>query len=359
MVRGKIWLKTKIIVITFLLLCSLFLPLVPVFAADVSLTFGGSYSPKIRGATTACGSADYNLAYIMNTTNSPCTIGAVQLYGDNWAVSTGQFIELTVSVYNLTDNNSLDAYFSRLNNANLGTWNGIQWVNNIRLANIDYSQVSASNGLVHYLFEVTSAGTIGGIQIAPTWVELKPNEAVSFVMVALYGYPNYGGGGGSTNIQQVITEIQYFRQEFNTRLNTVITNQELIYQALQNQNQSQQQVINEINQINNTYTTEQQQAEQDGQQSQTDSEVAGADAEQATQSLVSVIGDFFGAFINAQATTCEFDMGIILENVDLCSAYIPPVYNVILSIVSILMLVPMVNWLLLSISNAFWEFQQG
>lgn len=110
--------------------------------------------------------------------------------------------------------------------------------------------------------------------------------------------------------------------------------------------------------VSDTLEKEKAENEQQGEQGQTDAEQAGNDAEQATQSLVSVIGDFFGAFINAQATTCEFDMGIILENVDLCAAYIPPVYNVILSIVSILMLVPMVLWLLSSISNAFKEFQQ-
>ena len=103
---------------------------------------------------------------------------------------------------------------------------------------------------------------------------------------------------------------------------------------------------------------EKQQDQQQGQQGQTDSNSAGQQVEGATTSLLNVVGGFFGAFMNASATNCNFNMGIILETVDMCSAYIPPTYNVILSIVSLLFIVPMVIWLINSILSAFKEFQE-
>lgn len=335
------WKLSLSLALFFSALSCLILPL-PVLAADINLTFGGSASPRIQGASSNCGSADYNLAYVLNTSGSACTIGAVQLYGWNWAVSKGQFLELTVSVYNLTDNNALDAYFSRLNNANLGTWNGQAWVNNIRVANLDYQQVSSSNGLVHFLFEFTeNANVVAGLQIAPTWVELKPNEAVSFVMVALYGYPNYGGGGGGTDLTQVIKEIQYFRTTINTRFDTVITNQELIYRALLNQQQHQQETINSINNINNY----QEQATQEVvDNSQITANSSSQDALGQSQSLLEVFTGFVGAITSASPSTCVLDGNLgkfTMGQLNFCQDS-PPAFVVALgSIISIAILVPL------------------
>lgn len=128
--------------------------------------------------------------------------------------------------------------------------------------------------------------------------------------------------------------------------------------ATSNTSNAASDILNELKKQESNAQQQQQEQEQQGQQGQTDSNTAGQQVEGATTSLINVIGGFFGAFINASATNCNFDMGIILETVDMCAAYIPTTYNVILSIVSLLFIVPMVIWLINSILSAFKEFQE-
>lgn len=349
MVRGKIWLKTKIIVIISILLCSLFLPLAPVYAGTgVSVIYHGSRTPTLQTAA-GCPSLSVSSAYCLNNTQGGAVIGATNIYwSSGMPLNPGQMLEITITVYNVENNNSLDTYTTRLPSTVSGGGNIIYYY-----AGGTYQQLSASSGQIKYLFYVQQAHTSYQILFPSAWIELKPNEAFSVDSVVAWAVnvPSSGGSGGDVQWVNLRPHLDSIQLEIRQKTNEIGD----LMRAQQTQNQN---IVNNLEQINNTYTTEQQQAEQDGQQSQTDAETAGTDAEQATQSLISVVGDFFGAFINAQATTCEFNMGIILENVNLCAAYIPSVYNVILSIVSILMLVPMVLWLLSSISNAFKEFQQ-
>lgn len=105
---------------------------------------------------------------------------------------------------------------------------------------------------------------------------------------------------------------------------------------------------------------EKQESQQQGEQSQTNSNQAGGDVQQNTTSVLNVITGFFSAFTSARPTNCNMDWG--LEDygfgvIDMCQNPIPQEFQVILSIVSLLFVVPMILWLFSSIINAFKEFQ--
>lgn len=101
-------------------------------------------------------------------------------------------------------------------------------------------------------------------------------------------------------------------------------------------------------------------SQQQGQQSQTNSNQAGGDVQQNTTSVLNAITGFFSAFTNARPTNCNMDWG--LEDygfgvINMCQNPIPQEFQVVLSIVSLLFVVPMILWLFSSIINAFKEFQ--
>lgn len=341
--------KIKIFVFISTICSFLFLPLAPVYAnTSVNVKYYAYRTPYLYTGTSCV--TDASKSFVLG----PCIVGQTGLMWSGGAVpvSIGQMVQINLSVYNIQGNNNLDAYVSRITRLLSSPL--------VYFAGAEYQNLGPGTGRISILGYISNNGNMSYIDIfggqdsngVYTWAQLFDSEAIGFESIVWWDVAQSGGaGGGNVQWSDLRPHLDAIQLEIRQKTNE-------IGDLLRQQESQNQTIVNNLEQINNTYTTEQQQAEQDGQQSQDDSEIAGADAEQATQSLISVIGDFFGAFINAQATTCVFNMGIILETVDLCSAYIPPVYNVILSIVSILMIVPMVLWLLGSISNAFREFQQ-
>lgn len=105
---------------------------------------------------------------------------------------------------------------------------------------------------------------------------------------------------------------------------------------------------------------EKQESQQQGEQSQTNSNQAGGDVQQNTTSVLNAITGFFSAFTNARPTNCNMDWGLSdygFGVINMCQNPIPQEFQVILSIVSLLFVVPMILWLFSSIINAFKEFQ--
>lgn len=109
------------------------------------------------------------------------------------------------------------------------------------------------------------------------------------------------------------------------------------------------------------YEEQQNQAEEQGQNAQDNSDETQSQVDSKTQNLFSFITSFFGAFTNASPSNCNFDWGLADKGfgvIDMCQTNIPAELQSILSIVSILIVVPMVLWLINSIVGAFKEFQQ-
>lgn len=305
MVRGKIWLKTKIIVITSLLLFSLFLPLAPVNAFELTTEVkatGRSWKPtQVR--------CRYHNGEILVRESVSCPV-----VNDAWLVQMEVMNPVIDFKENLYYRTTMSYQWHTFSIGRELLWTPYT-TDFFVLVNLDQT------------VNQDSTGTSDGLGMPFT-------NIFDITLMAKGNTSGYFSFGDGTNAFAVVLPSNNSAQG-SVAMGT-------IYEY----------------EVSDTLEKEKAENEQQGEQGQTDAEQAGNDAEQATQSLVSIVGNFFNAFINAQATNCEFNMGIILENVDLCSAYIPPVYNVILSIVSILMLVPMVNWLITSISNAFREFQQ-
>lgn len=102
--------------------------------------------------------------------------------------------------------------------------------------------------------------------------------------------------------------------------------------------------------------------ETQGEQGKTDSNSSQQTSEQNTQNLLGFLGSFFGAFTSAQATNCNMDWGMSEYGfgvIDMCSTNVPVELSTILSIITLLIVIPMVLWLFNSIINAFKEFQQS
>lgn len=98
-----------------------------------------------------------------------------------------------------------------------------------------------------------------------------------------------------------------------------------------------------------------------GEDSQNDSNSAQQQTNQGTQNLLGFLGSFFGAFTSAQATNCNMDWGMSeygFGKIDMCQTDIPAVFSGILSIITLLVVLPMIYWLIHSIINAFKEFQE-
>lgn len=101
--------------------------------------------------------------------------------------------------------------------------------------------------------------------------------------------------------------------------------------------------------------------QQQGEQSQTDADSTNQQTEENTQNLLGFLTSFFGAFTSAQATNCNMDWGLSQYGfgvIDMCSTQIPATFSVILSIITLLMVLPMILWLINSIIKAFKEFQE-
>lgn len=334
MVRGRV---KKMFITSIMIILSLFIYSAPASAVELSDTVEfvanvPTYNQAFTGTCTFNNNASPAYGNNPNTDN-PCSVQNLYLYYSLGSLLyTNNYVQIPVYFYNLSNNNSLDSIVNKqarlfANNTNTGDRGELPFVGT------SVSNISNSSSIVYYYFKSPFNG-------------YNTNQMELYVQGALQN-PDYVYAPTSWSIWAAKT----------TSANVSIDNTSVV-NAINNQSSTNTQIKDQITQVNNTFNQMQTDANNSGTQSQTDSNSAGQQVESATTNLIGVIGGFFGAFINANPTNCIFNMGIILEEVDMCSAYIPTTYNVILSIVSLLFIVPMAIWLINSILNAFKEFQE-
>lgn len=101
--------------------------------------------------------------------------------------------------------------------------------------------------------------------------------------------------------------------------------------------------------------------EAQGEASQNDANSTQQETDQKSQNLLGFLSSFFGAFTSAQATNCNLNWGMAeygFGQIDMCSTEIPPIFRGVLSVITLLIVLPMIIWLINSIIGAFKEFQE-
>lgn len=362
MVRGKFYkIKIYCIISLFIVINLFFAP--STFAIEQAIAQWSSYmyltsytssTPNYCGGTMAQAGA-----FITNTgdgTNA-CAVQNITIYADNvgssggWQVSTNDYLEYVFTVYNTGNNNSSDGYFSdaRAVSNTIG----------LTIVDLEYQNLTPSTGLIKIIVKPNSSGTLGAYTTFQN-VDIGLRSVDVFKATRLTKWNIYQAGDNTAVVNAILSQkstIDEILVQLNWN-NSLTDSQRSLLQQIINQSTS---TASEVASLNNTFDTEKENNQQQGEQSQTDADISEQQVEGATQNILSVIGDFFGAFLSATSTNCVFNWGMAeygFGDIDFCSIQIPAVFSVILSIVSILIIVPMVLWLFSSIIKAFKEFQE-
>lgn len=299
-------------------------------------------SPRYRIQTTGSGWGSWTLASTNNIPNLPNHVYRVQVAnsdGSTIATYPNRIIAIGMSARNCT-------------------FTGVSYGDNswFRFIGQDVSSAGARGDSGDNVFNATyyfyssknnSGSTNSYVDFYPdifctsdntsTW--FKVNSYVQFSSNAVKDY--------TSALNAINSNIGNFRTDFNNQINDVKTNYlDVIIEKMDDQTDQQEQ--------------EKQESQQQGEQSQTNSNQAGGDVQQNTTSILNAITGFFSAFTSAQPTNCNMDWGLDEYGfgvINMCQNPIPSEFQVVLSIVSLLFIVPMILWLFNSIINAFKEFQ--
>lgn len=225
---------------------------------SIDVQFIGSRTPVFTtgGVVSTCPANGKTANYILNTsTTGGCLVQSTSLSYDTLPITAGNMLEVNVSVYNIADNNSLDAYTSRLGDSKV--WdNSIGQAYSMYYAGSTFEQLSASNGQIKYLFYIAQTIpvnrqiTIRGTESTSyAWLELKPSEAISVDSIVLWQVrPNSATAGGGNvqwsdlrpHLNEIQLEIRNQSVQNTTILNQQLQQQQATTQAIETQTQQQQ-----------------------------------------------------------------------------------------------------------------------
>lgn len=278
-----------------------------------------------------------------NLSNLPINIKKVELYdfltGDNYRIEPNTITAIEISARNCTatgiwNGTATDNSYFRYIGSNIQSA-GARGNEADDVFNITYYYYASSNNNSAFTGRMTLP--IGlfctGAPNTTTWAQV--NAVVNFKSNQVKDYTS------------ALNSLNNNLININNNLNDIKTNYlDVIIEKMGEQNEQQEQ--------------EKQETQQQGEQGQTDSNQSGSDVSQNTTSILNAITGFFSAFTNARPTNCNMDWGLNdygFGVINMCQNPIPQEFQVILSIVSLLFVVPMILWLFSSIINAFKEFQ--